>query len=110
METEHKPKKDGFYLDFFNNKNRRLECFYKDGLLDGVYKEWHKNGRLRISATFKDGKLDESFKLFTKNGKKLYYFRFNEGNVSQGFIWFENFKYNPNILDQIVLDKKLIEW
>lgn len=106
-------------IKYYDNGNKKVEYYtnnYKNNIddnidnhnINGEYKEWHKNGNIRIIANFKDNKLDDIFRLYTKDNKLLYQFRYDNGRIVQGHVWFCYMDHK--LLDEIELDKKLIEW
>ena len=55
-------KKHGKYTTWYENGNKDIECFYKDGKLEGEYKCWYKNGNKEVECFYKDDKLEGEYK------------------------------------------------
>ena len=61
-------KRNGKYIQWYENGNKNTECFYKDGNLEGEYKQWWYNGNKRTEYSYKDGNLEGEYKQFNING------------------------------------------
>ena len=77
-------KKDGLYIFWHDNGQKRREGTYKDGKRDGKWTWWNKKGQKVRQKNYKNGKLD---------GKLIEWFQFNgeikrEENYKNGMILF----------------------
>ena len=43
--------KMGKFLYWYQNGNRHIECFFKEGKLEGQYREWYDNGILKTEKS-----------------------------------------------------------
>ena len=64
-------KKNGKWLDFFLNGNRKGEFFYKNGLLNGPYTLWYKNSLKGEYGFYKDNKKDRLIIKWDQKGRKF---------------------------------------
>jgi uncharacterized protein len=53
-------RKQGKWMDFYDDGKIKRECFYKEGNLEGLLKEYADNGSLTINLLYHDGKLVEN--------------------------------------------------
>jgi antitoxin component YwqK of YwqJK toxin-antitoxin module len=66
-------KKHGKYTTWYENGNKDIECFYKDGKLEGEYKCWYKNGNKEVECFYKDDKLEGEYKKYNSNSNIISY-------------------------------------
>ena len=60
----------------WDNGEKIMEAYFKDGNLDGPYYDWHSNGFQANVGRYKDGKEDGLWVVWSENGKtksKKYY-------------------------------------
>jgi antitoxin component YwqK of YwqJK toxin-antitoxin module len=69
----------GYFLDYFDNGNKKYEGTFDYEIVQGVYKEWHANGNLKFVIEYTDGKYNGSYNEYNENGIKRY-----EGNYVNG--------------------------
>ena len=49
-------KKEGLYLEWYKNGQKKKETNYKDGILDGLKTHWDENGGKTSETNYKEGK------------------------------------------------------
>ena len=45
-------KREGYWIFYYNNGNKRYECFYDNDRVNGIYKQYYENGVLEIECFF----------------------------------------------------------
>ncbi|SNW62837.1 MORN-repeat protein [Orpheovirus IHUMI-LCC2] len=63
-------KKEGKYEEWWDNGNKRTECYYKDNKLQYKYEGWWNNGKKRIECWYKGDKKEGKYKEWYYNGNK----------------------------------------
>ena len=61
-------KKDGPFVDYWDNGQLATKLTYKDGEPDGPYVSYHSNGQFRAKGTFKDGNKEGPWVTYKKDG------------------------------------------
>ena len=51
-----KDKRNGYWINFYENGNNRNVLNYKNGQLSGDYFEWYPNGQMKLEGRYKRGK------------------------------------------------------
>ena len=51
------PPKDGPYVEYYDNGQKRLEIQYKNGEREGLSIGWHENGQKESEGHYKNGEL-----------------------------------------------------
>jgi len=78
-------KKEGKWIGWYENGQKKEEGTYKDGKEDGLWTGWYNNGQKELEGTFKDGKPDGLSTLWYKNGQKK-----QEGTENEWTYWNED--------------------
>lgn len=81
--------KDGRWMEFYSNGNKKLEYYYFNGVLHGQYREFDINGKLLLEKKYVNGEIyvpnaDEEIKL--KSEIKMSYFPTGEVQYEGAFI------------------------
>jgi hypothetical protein len=71
-------KKEGLWVTYFANGNKRSEGAFKGGKKEGKWTLYHKNGNKQSEGTFQDGKYTGYYVSYHDNGQK-----FREGWYSE---------------------------
>ena len=61
-------KKDGPFVDYWDNGQLESQGTYKNGKMDGPYVSYHDNGQFRAKGTLKDGKREGPWVVYKKDG------------------------------------------
>ena len=61
-------KKDGPFVDYWDNGQLESQGTYKNGKMDGPYVSHHDNGQFRAKGTLKDGKREGPWVVYKKDG------------------------------------------
>jgi antitoxin component YwqK of YwqJK toxin-antitoxin module len=61
-------KHEGIFEDIFLNRNKYVECYYKNDNLNGKYIKWNVNGEKFIECSYKDDKYEGSYENWFFNG------------------------------------------
>ncbi|MBN2213414.1 MAG: TonB family protein [Bacteroidales bacterium] len=61
-------KKIGEFSYWYENGQKHIQCYFKNGNLHGRYYEWHENGILKNGKKFEEGKLNGVEKVWTDKG------------------------------------------
>jgi antitoxin component YwqK of YwqJK toxin-antitoxin module len=88
MATEHLTegqiidgKKEGYWVTYYANGNKRSEGAYKNGQKEGKWLQYHQNGNKQSESSFQDGKYEGYYVSYHKNGEK---FREGDYGMHQG--------------------------
>jgi antitoxin component YwqK of YwqJK toxin-antitoxin module len=73
------PPKDGPYVEYYDNGQKKSEWHYKDGKPDGLWTEWHENGKKLKERHYKNGKPEGPWTYWNENGQKRREFHFKNG-------------------------------
>ncbi len=73
--------KDGLYILWSINGQKKAEGNYKNGKTDGIYTTWFINGQKEAESNFKDGKLDGKLIIWNNKGQKKWEIRYKDGEV-----------------------------
>ena len=49
-------KKTGQYIEWYENGQKKIECYYVDDILNGHYISWYENGQMWEECDYVDGK------------------------------------------------------
>ncbi len=74
-------KKEGYWIAYYANGNKRSEGAYKNGRKDGKWILYHQNGNKQSDATFRNGQYEGHYVSYHKNRQK---FREGEYGEHQG--------------------------
>jgi len=96
-------KKDGNYVDHYDNGQKMIEENYKNGELDGLQIRWYKNGQKWTESNYKDGEEGLSTTWY-ENGQKQYESTWYENDKEKIIGWDKNGKKQTEFLSK---DKKL---
>ena len=82
------PPKDGPYVEYYGNGQKKREAHYKNGKQEGLSTTWYGNGQKEYEFNHKDGKLDGRWLRWRSNGSRL-----EEGDYKKGkrHGWFDFF-------------------
>ena len=84
-------KKDGKWIDWYENGQKKKEVSWKDGNYDGKRTEWYENGQKKYQGTYKDDKQNGLSTDWYENGQKKYEGTSKDGKQDGLFtLWFEN--------------------
>ena len=61
-------KKDGPFVDYWDNGQSESQGTYKNGKMDGPYVSYPDNGQFRAKGTLKDGKREGPWVVYKKDG------------------------------------------
>mgnify|MGYP003315350131 CR=1 FL=1 len=67
---EEKPRKDGPFLEYWPNGNKRAAGSYKDKKLNGLYTTYYKNGRKKSEVIYEFGERNGPHTSWHENGQK----------------------------------------
>ncbi len=73
LKAKYKTKyglKDGLYQSWFENKNKWIECTYKNDKKHGLRQQWYKNGTLLEMCTYIEGKRHGTYLAWHRNGNR----------------------------------------
>jgi len=86
-----KGKRDGKWVSYYDNGQKKAEENYKDGVEFGIEFMWYENGQKWFEGNMKDGKLDGLASRWYENGQKKSEITFKDG-VIDGLAsqWYEN--------------------
>ena len=74
-------KKDGFWLDYWENGQLQSKTNHKNGKLEGSWVSYHLNGQLRDKGQYKNGLKDGSWVSYFGNGQLR-----SKGNYKKGIM------------------------
>jgi hypothetical protein len=74
--------KDGTYVLFYENGQKKEEALYEDNQLSGPYKKWHQNGKIQAEGAYKSDSLEGLYKMYNKNGELESSYQFTNGKVN----------------------------
>ncbi len=57
--TDNEGRKQGQWMEFYEDGTVKREVFYKDNQIDGVYKEFQPNGNLSLIMDYEEGRIVE---------------------------------------------------
>jgi hypothetical protein len=60
---------NGNYIEYYLNKNLKVQGHFKGGLKDGIWKNWNENGMLTDLYSWDEGERSGKFELFGNDGK-----------------------------------------
>lgn len=85
ISKERNGKRDGIFIEYFENGNKRYVESYRNGEKDGKFTEYFENKDKRTVERYKNGKLDGLFKLWTRMvGKDSKTFLYKTGRYKNG--------------------------
>jgi hypothetical protein len=82
MEDEKKTEengRNGKYITYYENGNKWVELFFKNGKREGTQYSWHKNGNLKSELNYVNGKKQGYQKWWKKDGKMLNHKYYEDG-------------------------------
>lgn len=88
--------KNGLYVEYHANCNKKLSCSYKNAKRDGTCSEWWDNGMLKRTGTYQDGLKDGVWKhhdtllnMKTKYGGNYKYgeITYDKGTVKSAYFY-----------------------
>jgi antitoxin component YwqK of YwqJK toxin-antitoxin module len=74
-----KNKRQGPWLQFYQNGNPRLEGYYEDDELHGPYKVWSPDSLLRISGQYTRNQTEGIWTYYDDDGNQLYDLEYRNG-------------------------------
>ncbi len=63
-------KKEGKWISWYPNGQKKSVVTYKDEKLDGLFTIWYENGQKKVKRTYKDGEPDGLETKWYENGQK----------------------------------------
>lgn len=84
-------KQTGFWITWFENGNKSSEGKFDQGLQSGEWKFYHKNGKLQQINHYKNNKSEGEFIDFDENGVKT-----RMGNCINGLLNGKSYEYYPD--------------
>jgi len=63
-------KKEGYWITYYANGNKRSEGAYKKGIKDGKWIQYFKNGNISSEGHFENGEYENWFVTYFENGHK----------------------------------------
>jgi len=75
-------RKDGDYIEYFEDGKVKVKAHYSAGELDGPYASFHDNAKANVSATYKSGKLQGEYKESAADGKLVLKATYRDGQLS----------------------------
>ena len=115
LEEQNKDfKKHGFSRAWYENGQKKIEGFYKNGSLIGVRQAWYENGQLksRVESNEKCNKVG-LYQLFYENGNKKKEATYNQACQGDGLAmeWYENGnKRTERVLKNAVVQYPYRDW
>ncbi|MCB9043868.1 MAG: hypothetical protein H6554_08905 [Chitinophagales bacterium] len=70
---------------------KKVEEFYKNGVLDSLRVEWYENGQMQSEANYINGKIDGIYKEWFPDGKQKLETPYNNGIINGTLI-----EWHPN--------------
>ena len=61
-------KKEGYWVKYYANGNKRSEGEYRDGIRDGKWVYYHKNGNIEREGMFRKGLNEGLYSAYHENG------------------------------------------
>ncbi|HTL52276.1 MAG TPA: hypothetical protein VL860_06875, partial [Planctomycetota bacterium] len=80
---------DGPRIEFWPNRKKKVEAFFKSGLLTGTYVESDQDGKQQIRTAYKDGKLHGAYTAYYPDGQTRMSFAFLNGVCDGPFVLFD---------------------
>lgn len=74
---------------WYDNGQKKVVKYYRDGLIDAEAKQWYKNGNLEKKLTFSLGKINGKSIKYYKNGNIEYEGFYKEGKQDGLFIFYD---------------------
>lgn len=74
-------RKDGPYLENYENGKPKIKAVYKADTFDGPYASFHENGKANISAAYKMGKLNGAYAERNEQGKIMLTATYRDGKL-----------------------------
>lgn len=75
---------DGYYREYFEGGNAKIEDHFEDGERDGKRIEYYENGKVRVEETFKGGKRVGKRIEYNEDGKVEFERTFINGKCISG--------------------------
>ena len=63
-------EKDGIWISWYENGQKRSEGTYETEIKHGLWTEWYENGQKRSEKTYKNSVNDELWTVWDENGSK----------------------------------------
>jgi len=83
--------KDGYFIYYFMNGLKQMECHYSDNLLHGPFQEWFETGQMKVSQFFSNDVLNGKFISWREDGTYRLQTHYSNGNKHGEFIsYYEN--------------------
>jgi antitoxin component YwqK of YwqJK toxin-antitoxin module len=79
IKNEKPQGRNGKYITYYDNGNKWVELFFKNGLREGTQYSWHKNGKIKSELNYANGKKNGSQKWWKKDGKILNHKYYEKG-------------------------------
>ncbi|MCX7954575.1 MAG: carboxypeptidase-like regulatory domain-containing protein [Bacteroidales bacterium] len=83
-------KKDGYWEYWYSNGNKKIEGYYVNGKKQGTWIYYYSNGNIRIKANYVNDEMDGINVWYYENGKKKKEVLFREGVYLEKTEWDEN--------------------
>ncbi len=72
----------GYYKEYYESGNLKIETIYKQGELFGKYKEYYENGKLKVETEYEQGNLSGKRKEYYESGQLKIDAIYKQGNLS----------------------------
>lgn len=70
-------------VEFYKNKIKKLESYYKNGIKNGEFISYHENGKIKYKINYKNGKKDGYLSYHDKNGYIIYSYKYNNDELME---------------------------
>ncbi|MFT4601949.1 MAG: antitoxin component YwqK of YwqJK toxin-antitoxin module [Arenicella sp.] len=93
-------RKDGVYIKYFPNGNKRMTATYTNGRPDGIYTKYWENGNKKENGEFRERKQINGFLKYHQNGTLVQTRNFNKDGKEDGrsIYYYENCDPTDTIL------------
>lgn len=106
FKVNNKGKKDGKYLEYWENGNKNIECTYKNDTLIGDFYYYYESGKIKYHVKYLNGLMWSILLYQSEEGGKFDFGDFDDGNGTV-FVYSKN-KKHP-LYEKYTYTKGLIE-
>lgn len=83
--------RDGLFIAYYENGEKKSECNYIKGQKDGIYREWFENKHIKLSYTYNLGRItDGQYVIYLENGQKESVITYKNGEIVNESKYAEN--------------------